>query len=104
MDFDKHFDFIDSLKEEKKQEKTCCSSKDNYLLDQGMIKCKVCSDIISNISTSPEWRFYGNNDSKGTDPTRCGMPVNTLLPESSVGSSVSLRTYGKTMFLLSKPS
>ncbi len=27
----------------------------------------------------PEWRFYGVQDSKRTNPTRCGMPVNVLL-------------------------
>ena len=37
----------------------------------------------------PEWRYYGSSDSKSSDPTRCGMPVNCLLPESSVGTVIS---------------
>ena len=100
---DKHFDFMDTLNQDKGPDETdgdkkeCCTLKENYLIHQDIIKCNICSNIISNISANPEWRFYGNNDSKGTDPTRCGMPVNTLLPESSVGSSVSLKSYGKTM-------
>ena len=99
--FDKHFDFIDSLKSDEKKEKEegnkCCSLEGNLQLEQGMYKCKICLNIISNIIENPEWRYYGSSDNKSSDPTRCGMPVNTLLPESSVGSSVSLRTYGKTM-------
>jgi len=35
-----------------------------------------------------EWRFYGANDSGDRDPTRCGMPVNPLLKQSSFGCKV----------------
>ena len=69
-----------------------------------MTKCKVCSNIISNIVDNPEWRYYGNVDTKSSDPTRCGMPVNTLLPESSVGSSISYSSNTKTMNQIRKIS
>lgn len=36
----------------------------------------------------PEWRFHGGEDSHGADPTRCGMPINPLLQESSFGCRV----------------
>ena len=36
----------------------------------------------------PEWRYYGADDTKSSDPTRCGMPINVLLPDSSVGSII----------------
>ena len=99
MDFEKHFDYIESLNDEKTELETikCCEKPKNILIEQGMKKCKQCSCIISNIVDNPEWRYYGNNDSKSSDPTRCGMPVNTLLPESSVGSSVSFTSNTKTM-------
>lgn len=98
MDFEKHFDFIDSLTEKKEQKSTkCCSLLENIEIEQGMTKCKVCSNIISNIVDNPEWRYYGNIDTKSSDPTRCGMPVNTLLPESSVGSSIGYSSNTKTM-------
>ena len=42
----------------------------------------------NNISDKPEWRYYGADDTKSGDPTRCGMPVNLLLPDSSVGSII----------------
>jgi len=99
MDFEKHFDYIDSLNDENNSLETikCCEKPENILIEQGMKKCKQCSCIISNIVDNPEWRYYGNTDSKSSDPTRCGMPVNTLLPESSVGSSVSFTSNTKTM-------
>ena len=100
--FDKHFDYIDTYEDKKgdseiNERKECCQSIENYQTDHGMIKCKKCSGIISNITDNPEWRYYGPSDNKSQDPTRCGMPVNTLLPESSVGSSISFNSNTKTM-------
>ena len=37
---------------------------------------------------SPEWRFYGADDNSHSDPTRCGMPINPLLQESSYSCKV----------------
>ena len=45
--------------------------------------------MINNIMDTPEWKFNGTGDSKGKDTTRCGMPVNPLLPSSSVGSTIA---------------
>ena len=88
-------DFFSSLDEisvkEEEQVKTCCDDTENHLLSEGMVICKTCNNIISNIIDTAEWRFYGANDSKSSDPTRCGMPVNQLLPQSSVGSFISTR-------------
>ena len=78
-----------------KQKKTkCCDNQDNYMIDEGIITCKKCNNIISNIIDSPEWRFYGDN---GKNPTRCGMPVNVLLPDSSLGTSISSQNRGPAM-------
>ena len=35
------------------------------------------------IDQSAEWRFYGADDNNNNDPTRCGMPINPLLKDSS---------------------
>ena len=40
------------------------------------------------IDSSAEWRFYGVDDNSMSDPTRCGMPINPLLLESSYGCRV----------------
>lgn len=91
MNFEDHYDFLNTLSEDKKEEKEikCCEKKENYQVDNDIIICKVCSNIITNISTNPEWRCYKSAENRSGDPTRCGMPVNILLPESSVGSSIS---------------
>ena len=101
---DKHFDFIDLIETEsdskkRKEKEKCCDCKENYQIEQGMIKCKVCLNIISNIIENPEWRYYGagSGESISSDPTRCGMPINSLLPESSVGSSISYNSNTKSM-------
>ena len=48
-----------------------------------------CSIIYKDVlDQSAEWRFYGADDNQMTDPTRCGMPVNPLLMESSYGCKV----------------
>lgn len=102
---DKFFDTLDEVakKDEEPIKIKCCDNKLNHLLSEGMVICKDCSNIITNIIDGPEWRFYGANDSKSSDPTRCGMPINQLLPESSVGSFVSTRgKRTKTMYKVRK--
>jgi transcription initiation factor TFIIB len=46
---------------------------------------KLCTDTLD---YSPEWRFYGPDDKNANDPTRCGNPINPILPESSFGCKV----------------
>jgi transcription initiation factor TFIIB len=88
-DFDSCFDELDKLTISKTIKKICCDDANNYNNIDGITICNKCNKIISNISENPEWRFYGSNDSKNIDPTRCGMPINILLPKSSVGTVVS---------------
>lgn len=75
------------------------NSKDNYcyfckadvdiILDEGNYVCSKCNTLLSRyIDHGAEWRFYGNDDSKGNDPTRCGLPTSDLLPNSSLGSII----------------
>jgi transcription initiation factor TFIIIB Brf1 subunit/transcription initiation factor TFIIB len=40
------------------------------------------------VDQSAEWRYYGADDNQSSDPTRCGMPINPLLKESSFGCKV----------------
>ena len=59
--------------------------------EEGFLTCPnptcgfTCMDIVD---SSPEWRYYGGEDNNSVDPTRCGMPINPLLPESSFGCKV----------------
>ena len=68
-----------------------CKS-DDLQLDNGHIICKTCGTINNtSIDCNAEWRYYGNDDSKFSDPTRCGLPTNSLLPQSSIGSTISFK-------------
>ena len=59
--------------------------------DEGILSCtnNKCGIIYKDmLDQSPEWRFYGADDNQNSDPTRCGMPINPLLEESSFGCKV----------------
>ena len=90
-------DFDDTKKELKDNCKECyyrcynkeCNSHNINLYDNTYI-CDDCNTLQDKfIDTQAEWRYYGNDDTKKNDPTRCGMPINNLLPELSLGSVIS---------------
>ena len=59
--------------------------------DEGFLTCvkDTCGIIYKDIlEFGAEWRFYGSEDNNSSDPTRCGMPINPLLKESSFGCKV----------------
>lgn len=59
--------------------------------DEGFLTCinSKCGIIYKDIvDQGAEWRFYGADDNQHNDPTRCGMPINPLLKESSFGCKV----------------
>ena len=60
--------------------------------DNGFYCCsnKACGIMYKNkVDMGAEWRFYGAEDSKTSDPSRCGMPINPLLQESSFGCKIT---------------
>jgi len=59
--------------------------------EEGFLTCtnSKCGIIYKDIvDHSAEWRYYGADDNQNSDPTRCGMPINPLLKESSFGCKV----------------
>ena len=69
-----------------------CGNEDALIVEEGGYECRYCGvkqDIKLNMEQ--EWRYYGDNDTKGTDPNRVGMPTNCLLPESSLGSIITMK-------------
>jgi transcription initiation factor TFIIIB Brf1 subunit/transcription initiation factor TFIIB len=78
--------------------------------DDDTLKCKNCKQIQKTITdittateicfncgyicaklynTSAEWRFYGYlDDNQHHDPTRCGLPIDELLPKSSLTTKI----------------
>jgi transcription initiation factor TFIIIB Brf1 subunit/transcription initiation factor TFIIB len=72
-----------------------CKSVDIVVFD-GEHVCRSCNIIQSRvIDDGAEWRFYGAEDNRSEDPTRCGMPTNHLLPKSSLGSMIGYQYRGK---------
>lgn len=65
-----------------------CNSTE-FNLEDGNYICKKCNTLQEKyIDSQAEWRYYGHEDTKTSDPTRCGMPTNDLLPELSLGSVI----------------
>jgi len=64
-----------------------CSCGGVIRLDDGVDTCIVCGTMVATVDMSAEWRYYGD-DAFATNPTRCGMPINPLLKESSLGCKV----------------
>ena len=98
MNFD---DLIDSFNPQLVKIKSNKEIDDEYCLEcntssvinnNGTYICNNCGDIKDlSIDYNAEWRYYGNDDTKNSDPTRCGLPTNELLPQSSHGSTVSFK-------------
>lgn len=64
---------------------TFCKSN-KVVLDDGNYVCIECFSIMDRlIDQTAEWRYYGCEDHKSVDPTRCGLPVNDLFPNASLG-------------------
>lgn len=100
---DKYYDSLDELVAvDEPIRTTCCSIIENHIVNNEILLCNSCGNTVSNILGGPEWRFYGVNDTKSSDPTRCGMPINQLLPESSVGTSISYRGGNVNMYRMRK--
>lgn len=74
---------------EYKSRETC--DRCNFVVqvgDEGYLQCtnSKCGILFKDtLDQTAEWRYYGANDNQGSDPTRCGMPINPLLVESSFG-------------------
>lgn len=69
----------------------CSCGSSMRTLENGFEACSdpACGKMKTNIlDSSPEWRYYSASDG-GSNPTRCGMPINPLLHESSFGCRVA---------------
>ncbi len=87
-------------KNEEEKDKLICKNCNNLEFKKdfknGFIICTSCGLVCEKkiINSNPEWRWYGSNDSKNTNPTRCGMPMNPLLPKSSMNTFIGGNRYG----------
>jgi transcription initiation factor TFIIB len=59
---------------------------------KGELICTQCSRTFGiYIDSSPEWRYYGSEDTRSSDPNRCGYPTssNSLLKDFYMGSIIA---------------
>ena len=82
------------LEEDDNIEFNCsiCNELTIMTVNDGYLGCSKCGEQLRKIiDTNAEWRFYGADDSKSCDPTRCGIPVNNLLSNMSCGTTIDTR-------------
>ena len=89
----------------KNGERELCDCCQQHLIttDEGFLACinKTCGIIYTDkLDQTAEWKHYSGNDSGGSDPSRCGMPINPLLKESSFGCKVMCQS--KTSYEMRK--
>jgi len=69
-----------------------CNKEALMTYNDGYLSCSNCGEQLRRIiDTNAEWRFYGSDDTKSSDPTRCGMPVNNLLLNMSCGTTINCK-------------
>ena len=77
-------DFNENICEDCYQQNTIQYDGENYICTN-----PDCGTVKQNkISFEQEWRYYGSEDSKMSNPTRVGMITNKLLPKSSLGTFI----------------
>ena len=86
---DKQLKISEGIDINNEDEIKCNCGCSKFIIEDNMHICKKCSSIVSKvIENTAEWRYYGNEDNRDGDPSRCGMPTNNLLPKSSIGSMI----------------
>ena len=100
LDLNKNDDSQDSLTIK------CCNTECNseeFISEDTNLTCSKCGTVQSkDIDLGAEWRYYGCDDNKANNPTRCGMPTNEFLPKSSLGSIIGIENSGKNFYQLSR--
>jgi transcription initiation factor TFIIB len=94
MDVAMDFDYFKKQEKPEPQELKCACdiscSIEEWVTEDGWMHCPNCGfQIIGNLETTAEYRYYGNEDSKCSDPTRCGLPIDPLLPHSSLSTMIA---------------
>tara|TARA_B100001094_G_scaffold327618_1_gene386238 strand:- start:2877 stop:3857 length:981 start_codon:yes stop_codon:yes gene_type:complete len=77
--------------QQSSESKICCSTRDIiYDYKNGSTVCRNCGvvDETNFIDESAEWTFGGEESVYGKDPSRCGMPTNEMLPNSSISTKI----------------
>ena len=96
----------ESIIPSKIEKQNGCSScgKNTLCVDKrsGTIVCSTCGvvNLADMIDDTAEWN-YGPDDTNGTDPSRCGCPINPLLEKSSMSTMIG-KGGGNKFWLMKK--
>ena len=76
--------------ENNHDDENCKDCKSNDIIQKdGRYICRNCGNIFSCIiDDAQEWRYYGQYDNKSSDPARCDMPTNELIPNACIGTLI----------------
>lgn len=70
----------------------------SMIVEEGQNVCTDCGSILDPvISEGAEWRYYGAED-RNDDPSRVGLAISKLLPDSSYGSMAMNKKTPSTQF------
>lgn len=71
-----------------------CGKDDKIIIDSRTANkiCSECGCVVTKVlDHEAEWRYYGltaDDYQHASDPTRCGLPVDELLPKSSLNTKI----------------
>lgn len=79
-----------------------CDSTE-FIHEANEYTCAKCFTVQSKIfDENAEWRYYGNDDRRTSDPNRCGLPINELMPRSSIGTVIGTENSKQKFFQYSR--
>jgi len=96
------FKIMETMKQDMKQDKHRLDIDDNMLCPvcngyNIVVKepYNICMDCKITVGTDIDYRPDWRNDSNGDDMSRCNIPRNALLPESSMSTCIGGKNQGK---------
>jgi len=78
---------------------SCPTCADDSAVDTvgAEVICTRCGTVVDTpLEQGAEYRWF-SSESTGTDPSRCGFPVNHLMPESSLGTMILVKNSSPLM-------
>lgn len=73
------------------EEQSCATCGDASAVETAgsEVVCTRCGTIVDiPLELGAEYRWFSSESGSGPDPSRCGFPVNPLMPESSLGTMI----------------
>jgi len=82
------------------QQQSCDICDDNSAVETigTEVICTRCGTVVDvPLELGAEYRWFSSDSGNGQDPSRCGFPVNHLMPESSLGTMILASTSSPLM-------